>query len=104
MEAAPSVLFRCRSSCRPAWAPTLAASAEAQEFVRHAVPALQADAAGAVGRRAAAGGRPRRRAADAPGVRVARDQGFADAGEEFAALVAGPRAMGQDRPTHPGMT
>ena len=97
MEAAPSVLFDA-VVVPPGVGAALAASPEAQEFVRlqfrHCKPMLLARSADALLQAAGLAA-----AADAPGVRVARDQGFADAGEEFAALVAGPRAW--DRPTDP---
>ena len=97
MEAAPSVLFDA-VVVPPGVGAALATSAEAQEFVRlqfrHCKPLLLARSADALLQAAGLAA-----AADAPGVRVARDQGFADAGEEFAALVAGPRAW--DRPTDP---
>jgi catalase len=97
MEAAPSVLFDA-VVVPPGVGAGLAASAEAQEFVRlqfrHCKPMLLALSADALMQAAGLAA-----AADAPGVRMARDQGFADAGEEFAALVAGPRAW--ERQTDP---
>jgi catalase len=96
MEAAPSVLFDA-VVVPPGVGQALATSAEAQEYVRlqfrHCKPMLLALSADALLQAAGI------MAADAPAVLMARDAGFADAAEEFAALVAGPRAW--ERQTDP---
>jgi catalase len=90
MEASPSVLFDA-VVVPPGVGAALAASAEAQEFVRlqfrHCKPMLLARSGTALLEAAGIAA-----ATEEPGVLMARDPGFADAGEEFSALVAGPRA------------
>jgi catalase len=100
MEAAPSVLFDALVLPPGAEAgAALAASAEADEFVRlqyrHGKPMLVSQSCAALVDALGLPDEPHARS----GLLLVRDAGFADSAEEFTSLVAGPRAW--ERQTDP---